>query len=142
MARNKYDVFISHTDKDKPFARQLAEALKIKGFNTWTDMDTRPGEKWANQVEKALRESKVFLLLLSPDFLSSQWTNFELGVALSRAASSDDTYIIPVATKGVTKRSLPKILRDLHVIDAKDISSRQAAEKVVKAVESLPAAKG
>ena len=139
MAKSKYDVFISYSNKDKSIARKLAEALKTKGISAWTDTQITAGKDWSSQIEKALQQSKIFLLLLSPDFLTSQWTNFELGVALGKAATSSDTHIIPLTIRGVNKKSLPKPLRDLQVIDAKDISSSQAAEKVVEALESLPA---
>jgi hypothetical protein len=140
MAKNKYDVFISYSQQDESSARKLAEALKSKGFSAWTDTEIRPGKKWADQIEKALRQSKVFLLLISPDFLTSSWTNFELGVALSRAAMTPDTHIIPLTIKHVNHKALPMSLRDLQVINAEDISSSQAAEKVVERLESLPAA--
>ena len=139
MTKNKYDVFISYSHQDESSARKLAEALESKGLSAWTNTEIRPGKKWAEQIEKALKQSKVFLLLISPDFLASRWTNFELGVALSRAALSPDTHIIPLAIKHVNKKSLPTPLRDLRLIDAQDISSSQAAEKVVEMLESLPA---
>lgn len=140
MAKNVYDVFISHSEKDRPIARQLAKALETRGINAWTDSRIETG-KWKNQVEKALRQSKFFLLLLSPDFLTSPWANFELGVALGRADTSEDTFIIPLTLKGFRKQSLPKSLRNFHVIDGKDISSTKAAEKVVEVMGRLPSAK-
>jgi len=138
MTKNKYDVFISYSVQDHSSAHELAEALKQKGIIAWMDPGTEPGKKLADQIEKALKESKVFLFLLSPDFLTSKWTNFELGVALSKAAVAPDTRIIPLAIKPLNKKSLPGPLRDLEVIDMKNISSGQAAEKVVQMLEEVP----
>jgi molybdate-binding protein len=33
----KYDVFISHSSKDKPAVRELAEKLKTDGIRVWFD---------------------------------------------------------------------------------------------------------
>ena len=137
MPKNKYDVFISCSQKDETSAHELADALKSMGVSTWMDAG-KPGIKWANQLEKALKESKVFLFLLSPDFLTSKVTNFELGVALSRVAIAPDTRIIPLVIKPLNKKSLPSPLRELGVIDVKNISSDQAAEKVVQILEEVP----
>jgi hypothetical protein len=41
-----------------------------------------------NSVQEALERSKHFLLVISPSYLTSAWGNFEMGVALSRAASA------------------------------------------------------
>jgi hypothetical protein len=136
MPKNKYDVFISCSQKDETSAHELAHALKSMGVSTWMDAG-KPGIKWANQLEKALKESKVFLFLLSPDFLTSKVTNFELGVALSRVAIAPDTRIIPLVIKPLNKKSLPSPLRELGVIDVKNISSDQAAEKVVQMLEEV-----
>jgi hypothetical protein len=138
MTKSKYDVFISCSHKDQSSAQELVEALKLKGVSAWMDTGTQPGKRWADQIEKALKQSKVFLFLLSPDFLTSKWTNFELGVALSKAAVAPDTRIIPLAIKPLNKKSLPGPLRDLGVIDVKNISSGQAAEKVVQMLEEVP----
>jgi hypothetical protein len=138
MAKHKYDVFISCSAKDHSSAHELAEALKLKGVSAWMDPGTEAGKKLADQVERALKESKVFLFLLSPDFLTSKWSNFELGVALSKAALAPDTRIIPLAIKPLSKKSLPGPLRELEVIDVKNISSGQAADKVVQLLEEVP----
>lgn len=44
---SKYDVFISYSAKDKPWASDLVDALKNEGVRAWIDQDVvKPGEKW------------------------------------------------------------------------------------------------
>ena len=38
MADFSYDVFLSHTSKDKPRVRRLAERLKKAGLRVWFDV--------------------------------------------------------------------------------------------------------
>jgi len=138
MRKNKYEVFISCTRQDRPSARELAKALKSKGVSAWMESRTQSEQMRNDEMEKALRHSNVFLFFLSRAFLTSTWQHFELGVALSRAAITPDTKIIPIALEPMSKKSLPGPLRHLKVIDANKISSDQAAERVVQMLEEVP----
>lgn len=45
------------------------------------------------EIKKALSEAKVLVLCLSPDFLASDWAQFEIGVALSRSRDGGPRFI-------------------------------------------------
>lgn len=134
MRKNKYEVFISCSRQDQSSARELAKALKSKGVSAWMESRTQPEKTSDDELEKALRQSNVFLFFLSRAFLTSTWQHFELGVALSRA-----TRIIPIVLEPMSKKLLPTPLRHLKGIDANNISSDQAAERVVQMLEEAPA---
>jgi len=140
MTKDKYDVFISYSHEDAPWGQFLAEVLESNGINAWSDAAIQPGSEWKEEIEMALEHSKIFLLVITLQFLASPWKNFELGVALSRAATSS-LLIIPLVVKRLSIQSLPKPLRDLKVISVEKISpgetaKKETAKKVVEAVEN------
>src|ERR1700755_1061920 len=105
----EYDVFVSYSHKDALFAQHLVDALEGRGIKAWYDGgEIRAGESFMRRIEDALEQSRYFLLMISPDYLASQWTSFELGVALS-AASTKGARIIPVLVRDVDLSSLPAL---------------------------------
>ncbi len=74
-----WDVFISHASEDKPFVRQLAEALEEQGLKVWFDEAVlKLGDSLRRSIDQGLTESKYGIVLLSPSFFQKSWTQFEL----------------------------------------------------------------
>lgn len=77
-------IFICYTTSDDLFAIELAETLREEGMNTWIDMLDIPLEQdegdieWEDEVQKALDNSGLMLLVLSPAATSSSATQDEL----------------------------------------------------------------
>ena len=70
-------VFVSYTPEDTPFARNIEKALALLvrsgKMDLWVDRQVRPGEEWERKIFAALERSNVAVLLLSNDFLSSEF---------------------------------------------------------------------
>lgn len=82
-ARNPHQVFISYAGPDAAFAAQLAADLREQAVPVWLAPDSiQPGEKWVAAIERGLRESGIFLLVLSPDGMDSKWVSQETQVAI------------------------------------------------------------
>jgi hypothetical protein len=75
-----HDVFISHASEDKDeIVRPLANALINEGLNVWYDEFTlRIGDSLRQKIDQGLAKSRVGLVVLSTDFISKGWTNYEL----------------------------------------------------------------
>lgn len=137
---SRYDVFVSYNHKDAEIVRRLVEALETHGLTVWYDNESiRVGENFMREIEGALEQSQVFLLVISPDYLSSQWDSFELGVALSRAASAKGSYLLPVL---VRPSVLPPPIRRHEVLDATELPAEQVAAKVAEVVRHVEMAGG
>lgn len=81
--RNPDQVFISYANSDADFANQLAADLREKEIAVWMAPDSiLPGEKWVAAIERGLRESGIFVLVLTPEGVESKWVSQETQVAI------------------------------------------------------------
>src|SRR6185295_18842745 len=76
----KYDVFLSHSAKDKAVVRPLAERLRADGLRVWfDDWEIRPGDNVEAKVEEGLEHSRVLVLCMSANVFGSDWAQLEAG---------------------------------------------------------------
>jgi hypothetical protein len=59
----KYDVFLSHSSKDKPVVRELATRLKNDQLRPWLDEgELKPGDNIPTKIGEGLEHCCVFVL--------------------------------------------------------------------------------
>lgn len=77
-----YDVFISHSSFDKDsFVEPLVIELKKLGLNVWYDKySIHKGEKIKESIINGIRESVLFIAVISENYYNSNWSNLELGI--------------------------------------------------------------
>lgn len=102
----EYDVFISHASEDKDeVARPLAEALRNNGLSVWYDeFELRIGDSLRRKIDKGIANSNFGVIVISRDFISKGWTNYELDGLVTRAVNGEQT-MLPV-WHNVTKREV------------------------------------
>lgn len=84
--RNPKQVFISHSSVDADRAHQIAHDLQANGYDIFiTPHSIHPGEKWGPAIERGLNESGIFMVLLTPDAVTSAWVNIETYAAIELA---------------------------------------------------------
>lgn len=94
-------VFISYSRKDVRFKDQLLVRLKqIKEsaglIEWWYDKLIKPGEDWDGEIKKQLEQADVILLLVSAEFLATDYIrDFEISRAMERYHAKE-TQVIPV----------------------------------------------
>jgi hypothetical protein len=122
-----FDIFISYSQSDKAWASKFANELEANGVHAWFDeAEIAIGDRWADKLEEALRESPVIAVLISPEYLASPSSVFELG-----AAVGGNKKIIPIVTQRIENPSLPSLLRDRRLLQE---TSPQAAGRLVAEV--------
>lgn len=113
MYNTELSLFFSYSRSDAEFAQKLAKDLQAEGYSIWIDqISVEPGKRWDSEVEKALESSDVFLVVISPDAVSSENVMDEFAFALE-----ENKKIVPVLHRNC---KIPLRLRRLHYIDFTD----------------------
>jgi TIR domain len=73
-----YDVFLSHSSKDKTAVRAVAERLRADGLRVWFDeWEIRAGGHIQAKIEEGLEHSRVLVLCMSAQAFGSHWAQLE-----------------------------------------------------------------
>ena len=66
-------IFLSYAREDAAKARDLAEALGASGHTVWWDHQIHGGSRYAEEIDRALNESDVVIVLWSVTSIASTW---------------------------------------------------------------------
>ena len=132
-----YDIFISYQSIDESFANQLVQGLKkakrnIKIF--FAPLDIRPDENIVLRIDEGLSKARFFALILSPEYLSADWTTAERSAAIYNDPSGRLGRIIPVMFR---KCQLPPLLRFRKYIDVKKLGLDTAIEQMIHIISPV-----
>ncbi len=74
----EFDVFLSHSTKDKAIVRPIAERLRQDGLTVWFDeWVLKPGDSIPAKIEEGLEHSRVLVLCMSANAFGSDWACLE-----------------------------------------------------------------
>ena len=103
------DVFISYSTKDTALAKELSNLLEERAIRTFlAEKSLGIGLRWQGQIQQALRESRMIVLLLTPESVESKWVMLEAG-----AAWALDIPLVPVLAY-VKPTDLPAPISDFQ----------------------------
>ncbi len=97
----KKKIFISYSHQDKNWLEEVQTNLKVlrfsyNDFEVWDDTKIHSGEKWKDEIEKALRECRIAILIVSTSFLASDFIQNNELPPLLKKAEEDGTVILPL----------------------------------------------
>jgi len=133
MTNMRATIFISYAHRDKRHLERLLvhlEPLSRRGnkIESWSDRKIAPGGTWEREIASALSSTKVAILLISADFLASEFiVTRELPELLRLARRS----VITV---------LPVVLGHCSFRNDRELSSFQAVNDPARPVDALPIA--
>ncbi len=107
-----YDVFLSHSAKDKEVVRDVAKRLRGGGLRVWFDeWEIRPGDNIPAKIEAGLENSRVLVLYMSANAFGSEWAQLESGTFRFRDPLNQQRRFIPLRLDDATiKGSLTQFL--------------------------------
>jgi GTPase SAR1 family protein len=114
-------LFISYSHKDKNWLAKVQAHIKVLAkigivVNLWDDTQIKAGMKWREEIEKALSIAKVAILLVSTDFLNSDFINKDEIPRLLKAAQEDGATILPLIIRPSLYTTHPS-LRDYQAVN-------------------------
>ena len=93
----QYDVFLSHSSKDKAVVRAVAERLQKDGLVVWFDeWAIKPGDNIPAKIEEGLEHSRVLVLCMSACAFGSDWAQLEAGTFRFRDPLNKERRFIPL----------------------------------------------
>src|SRR5438067_632555 len=70
-------VFISYSHEDKEWLDRVQVHLKPlerdHAISVWSDKQIQAGSRWRQEIERALQKTRIAVLLISADFLASDF---------------------------------------------------------------------
>jgi len=138
----EYDVFISHASEDKDdVARPLAEALRSQGLSVWYDeFELRIGDSLRRKIDKGIANSNFGIIVISRDFISKGWTNYELDGLMTKTINGEQT-MLPI-WHNVTKREVidySPSLADKLARSTTDFTVEEIAEEIADLINERKA---
>jgi TIR domain len=142
-------LFCSYAHRDESLREELAKHLKLlerQGLvRSWHDRQIGAGDLWKDAIDRNLQEADIILLLISADFLASDYCfDVEMKTALERHAKGE-ALVIPIILRPVNWHStqfgklqaLPRDGKPVTTFENVDIALEQVSQGVRKAIELL-----
>ncbi|HJV51314.1 MAG TPA: DnaB-like helicase C-terminal domain-containing protein [Noviherbaspirillum sp.] len=145
MEQQEVRLFYSYSHKDEHFREQLETHLRILHrlglIQEWHDRKILASQRWKNEIDRNLEKADLILLLVSPDFIDSDYCwETELGRAIERHDTGEaqvvPIFIRPVEWSGAPFGSLQGLPKD--ALSVTEWSNEDAAwRNVVQGLRAL-----
>ncbi len=147
-------VFYSYSHADERLREQLEKHLALLrrqgAIAAWHDRQIGAGTEWAGQIDEHLNSAQIILLLVSSDFLASDYCyDVELQRALERHAAGE-ARVIPVILRScdwasapfAKLQALPTDAKPLDTWPSPDVALTDVAKGIRRAVQAWAERKG
>lgn len=104
-------IFISYAHNDEQYRKALEQqlmGLSLLGLvSLWNDREISPGSERLHEIDKHLNEAHIILLLVSPDYLISEYLySTEMKRAMERHERKE-AIVIPIILRRVDWKEMP-----------------------------------
>ena len=125
-------LFVSHSTFDRPFVEsQLIPFLNSHGVRTWYSKEAIcSGSQWEKAIRDGLQSSEWFLVVVSPQAVSSEWVRCEVDWALTNRPNR----VLPLIIGEASADELHLRLRLIQAVDWR-ASSVDAKKRLLAVLE-------
>jgi hypothetical protein len=129
-----FDVFISHSSKDKSTADATCAALERAGIRAWiAPRDVRPGTEYAAAIIEAIDSCRAMVLIFSSNANASHQIPREIERAVRKGV-----LIVPMRIEEITPtKSMEYYLGEIHWLDALTPPLAVHLQKLVETIKAI-----
>ncbi len=143
-------IFLSYAPEDVEhkncLSKLLAPLRRNKTLTTWDEQEIKPGEIWAESVNHALEQAELIILLVSSDFLASDYLMEDKLPKMERRRMKGELEIIPILLKECLWKSdqvleqlqpLPRGITSISAASDKDKTWNDIAKEIEQKVQTI-----
>jgi hypothetical protein len=128
-------LFISYNHKDSGFVDRIEELLQEKEIRFWRDVHDAMAGRLETQVDFAMRQNPIVLLILSKNSVESDWVQHEARLARKLELEKERDVLCPIALDDHWKTcNWPERLREqimeYNILDFSDWRNETAFESM------------
>ena len=129
-----HDLFISHSSEDKTITDAVCSALETAKIRCWVaPRDILPGQDWPEAIVRAIKGSRVMVLIYSSNSKNSVHVKRELMLAMEAKV-----IVIPLKIDDIPfEGPMQYFLTDTHWLDAMNPPTENEIQRLVETVQVL-----
>ena len=133
------DFFISYTSADRTWAEWIGFVLEEEGFSVVIQAwDFRPGSNFVLEMQKAATEADRTIMVLSPDYLKSQFASPEWAAAFKQDPQGLERKLVPIMVRPCSPPGLLAPLVHISLMDQNEDDARNLLISGVNAKRAKP----
>lgn len=122
-------IFISYSRRDMIFVEKLAQDLVDAGYEVWYDLtNIEGGDRWAQEIQKGIDQSQIFVLVVTPNSIASEWVEKEY-----LSASQRGLKIVPLLREHC---QLPIWLLNIQYVDIVGMNYERNFRQIMESFEN------
>ncbi len=147
--KQEVEIFLSYAREDRIWAENLLERLSVlhwpQTVDIWSAEDIIAGQEWEQAIREHLRRAQIILLLVSPAFLASRDSRYEMSL-IEEKQRAGKALVIPIIlrptdwsrTSFANLEPLPAEGKPLSTWTSPDLAYREIVDKIFKkTIETL-----
>ena len=134
------DFFVSYTSADKAWAEWIGYVLEEEGFavdiQVW---DFRPGNNFVLEMQRAATEADRTIMVLSPDYLKSQFASPEWAAAFAQDPQGLKRKLVPIMVRQCQPSRLLSSVVHISLLGEEESAARGLLLNGLNAKRAKPA---
>ncbi|MHC2437421.1 toll/interleukin-1 receptor domain-containing protein [Bradyrhizobium sp. USDA 4451] len=133
------DFFVSYTSADAAWAEWISFILEEEGWSvTVQAWDFRPGSNFVLEMQKAASEAARTIMVLSPDYLKSQFASPEWAAAFVQDPKGLERKVVPVMVRSCKPAGLLTSIVHINLVGADEKLGRKRLLDGINAARTKP----
>lgn len=125
-------IFVSHAHEDSTWCNAFVAPLRQAGADVWYDEHNLGYGRLMDEIERELRQRRVFLAVLSPAAVASPWVRREVVAAINLHDAEADRIVLPVIAQACEVPLLWGEYRWLSGANDAGLPATEAAREVIR----------